>query len=91
MNKTCTSPTSIKPNHVLQMAAVQEFAKASNARIELSKSEIAKLSAMLPYSEMTMEEFAEAHPELSINVNAPTAWPHNPEDQKVPDNAGEHH
>jgi F-type H+-transporting ATPase subunit d len=73
------------------MAAVQEFVNASNARIELSKSEVAKLSALLPYSEMTMEEFADAHPELSINVNEPTAWPHTAEDQKLPENAGEHH
>jgi F-type H+-transporting ATPase subunit d len=73
------------------LAAVQEYVKQSNNRIAAAQTELAKLAALLPYSEMTMEEFADAHPELAINSNAPTAWPHGPEDQKEPENAGEHH
>ncbi|XP_065340709.1 ATP synthase subunit d, mitochondrial [Cloeon dipterum] len=72
------------------MAAVQDFVKASNGRIAAAQAEVAKINAMLPYSEMTMEEFADAHPELSISSTNPTAWPHTPEDQKAAENV-EHH
>lgn len=57
------------------------------------KSEIAVINAMLPYSEMTIEEFLEAHPEQSFNPEKPSFWPHGPED--FPDHEGdekeEHH
>lgn len=36
---------------------------------------------MLPYDQMTMEDFYDAHPELALDVNNPqTFWPHTEDD-----------
>ncbi|XP_059474899.1 ATP synthase subunit d, mitochondrial [Neocloeon triangulifer] len=71
-------------------AKIKDFVKESNSRIEAAQAEVAKINALLPYSEMTMEEFYEAHPEHAISAANPTAWPHHPEDQKAAENV-EHH
>lgn len=37
---------------------------------------------MLPYDQMTMEDFKDALPELAVDpINKPTFWPHTPEEQ----------
>ena len=61
---------------------VEEFKVSSEARIAEYKSQIAHLQSLLPYESMTMEDFADAHPEIAIDpINKPTFWPHNPEEQ----------
>lgn len=46
------------------------------------EKDISHTKSLLPYTEMTMEDFRDAHPDLAIDpINKPTFWPHLPEDQ----------
>lgn len=61
---------------------IANFKKESEARIASHKSEAERISALLPYAEMTMEDFADAHPDQALDpLNRPTYWPHDPEIQ----------
>merc|ERR1711915_232902 len=62
-------------------AEVQAFIKGSEARIAKLTEELGHWEAMIPYDQMTMEEWAEAFPEQAISIERPTMWPHHPEDQ----------
>lgn len=48
---------------LLQAAEVQAFIKGSEARIAKLTEELGHWEAMIPYDQMTMEEWAEAFPE----------------------------
>uniref|UniRef100_A0A0A9WLZ3 ATP synthase subunit d, mitochondrial n=1 Tax=Lygus hesperus TaxID=30085 RepID=A0A0A9WLZ3_LYGHE len=62
--------------------AIAKFKAESNIRIKSYKEEADRISSLLPYEQMTMEDFAEAHPDQALDVqNKPTFWPHNPEEQ----------
>ncbi|NP_001161446.1 ATP synthase subunit d, mitochondrial [Nasonia vitripennis] len=68
------------------LEAVQKFISDSNARIAENQKQIKKLEGMLKYSQMTMEDFRDAHPELAIDpLNNPTIFPHTPEYQPDPE------
>lgn len=46
------------------------------------KKELAHLASLLPYDQMTMEDYRDAFPEKALDpVNRPTFWPHNEEEQ----------
>lgn len=46
------------------------------------EKEIAETKALLPYGQMTMEDFRDSYPDLAIDpINKPTFWPHDPEEQ----------
>lgn len=61
---------------------IQKFKADSEARIAQHKAELERISALLPYDQMTLEEFKDAHPDLALDpLNKPTFWPHEPEDQ----------
>lgn len=61
---------------------IAQFKAESETRIAEHKKELERIKAMLPYDQMTLEDFKDAHPELSLDlVNRPTFWPHLPEDQ----------
>ncbi|XP_066987537.1 ATP synthase subunit d, mitochondrial [Macrobrachium rosenbergii] len=75
-------------------AEVQGFIKASNDRIATLQADLVRWEGMIPYDQMTMEEWAEAFPEQSISATNPTMWPHLPEDQPgyvTKDAAESHH
>lgn len=56
---------------------IAAFKKESEARITEHKSQIDRIQALLPYAQMTMEDYAEAHPEDALDpLNKPTFWPH---------------
>lgn len=56
---------------------IAEFKKESEVRVAEHKSEIDRIQALLPYGQMTMEDYYEAHPENAIDtINKPTYWPH---------------
>lgn len=58
-------------------AKIAAFKKESDARVAEHKSEIERIQALLPYGQMTMEDYYEAHPEHAIDtINNPTFWPH---------------
>ncbi|KAJ2943534.1 hypothetical protein O0L34_g16643 [Tuta absoluta] len=62
--------------------AIDAFIVASNAKIANYEKEIQDTKALLPYDQMTMEDFRDAYPQDSFDpLNKPTFWPHNPEEQ----------
>lgn len=63
-------------------ANIEQFKKESNLRIAEHQKELERIKALLPYDQMTLEDFRDAHPELALDpINKPTFWPHTPEEQ----------
>lgn len=61
---------------------IEQFISSSKTRISEHEKSIAHLASLLPYNQMTLEDFADAHPELAMDpINRPTFWPHTPEEQ----------
>ncbi|KAK7789663.1 hypothetical protein R5R35_003071 [Gryllus longicercus] len=60
---------------------IAEFVKASNARIASYEEEVKRLKSLVPFENMTMEEFFQAYPEQGFDPKKPTFWPHIPEEQ----------
>ncbi|XP_071578061.1 ATP synthase subunit d, mitochondrial [Temnothorax nylanderi] len=60
---------------------IEDFIKESNRRIATATEEIDRVKSLLPFSEMTMEDFRDCYPEHAINPDKPTVWPHTPEVQ----------
>lgn len=61
---------------------IATFKKESNDRITKHKAEAERIKGLLPYGQMTMEDFRDAHPDLALDpINRPTYWPHIPEIQ----------
>jgi len=67
--------------NVLQHAKIQQFISESNERIANASKEIERVKGLLPFSEMTMEDFRDSYPDQAVNNDKPTAWPHTPEFQ----------
>lgn len=71
---------------------IEEFKKASAARIADYEKQTAHLNSLLPYSQMTMEDFADAHPDQALDaINKPTFWPHDAAEQEPRVEPEEHH
>ncbi|XP_053607015.1 ATP synthase subunit d, mitochondrial [Plodia interpunctella] len=61
---------------------IESYVQASNANIAKYQKEISETKALLPYDQMTMEDYRDAYPEQALDpINRPTFWPHTPEDQ----------
>ncbi|KAL1517326.1 hypothetical protein ABEB36_001103 [Hypothenemus hampei] len=61
---------------------IEKFKNESNVRIQEYKAQLAHLASLLPYDQMTMEDFRDAHPDEALDpINRPTYWPHTPEEQ----------
>lgn len=62
---------------------IKDFIAASNSRIAELEKQIGHLKSMLPFEQMTMEDFKDAYPEQAIDpINNPTFWPHEPETEE---------
>lgn len=62
---------------------IEDFKKSSAARISEHEKAIAHLNSLLPFSAMTMEDFAEAYPDMAMDpINKPTFWPHDAAEQE---------
>lgn len=58
-------------------AEIREFIKESNARICYYQEQIVRLQNMIPFEQMTIEDFIEAFPNDAPDFhNRPTLWPH---------------
>lgn len=66
---------------MLQLVEIEQFIKESNQRIASSTQEVERVKSLLPFSEMTMEDIRDAYPDVAINPDKPTVWPHTPEAQ----------
>jgi len=61
---------------------IEQFKKDSKQRIAEHQKDLERIKSLLPYDQMTLEDFRDAHPDLALDpLNKPTFWPHNPEDQ----------
>lgn len=72
---------------------IEQFIASSKTRIVEHEKAIAHLKSLLPYNQMTMEDYRDAFPEEALDpINRPTFWPHTPEEQ-LENNPkdGEHH
>lgn len=61
---------------------VESFKSDSKKRvIEYNKS-IEHIKSLLPFDQMTMEDYRDAYPELALDpINKPTFWPHTADEQ----------
>lgn len=58
---------------------IKAFIAQSNSRIGELEKQIQHLKSMLPFEQMTMEDFKDAYPDQAIDpINNPTFWPHEP-------------
>jgi F-type H+-transporting ATPase subunit d len=74
------------------LAEIEKFKAESNSRISTHEKAIAHLQSILPYEQMTMEDFADAHPEQAIDpLNRPTFWPHDEKEQEPRKEPEGHH
>ncbi|XP_030767071.1 ATP synthase subunit d, mitochondrial [Sitophilus oryzae] len=63
-------------------ADIEKFKVESTARITEYKKQLAHLAGLLPYEQMTMEDYRDAYPETALDpINRPTYWPHDAEEQ----------
>uniref|UniRef100_A0A1B6DLU4 ATP synthase subunit d, mitochondrial n=1 Tax=Clastoptera arizonana TaxID=38151 RepID=A0A1B6DLU4_9HEMI len=63
-------------------ADVKKFISESNVRIEEYSKELTRLLSLLPFEQMTMEDYRDAYPDLAMDpINKPTFWPHGEDDQ----------
>lgn len=70
---------------------IEQFVKSSEERIAAYKKEADHLKSLLPFDQMTLEDFRDAFPDQALDaINKPTYWPHNPEEQ-IDEKPVEHH
>ncbi|KAL6442069.1 hypothetical protein ACFW04_002412 [Cataglyphis niger] len=60
---------------------IEQFIKESNERIVSANKEVERIKSLLPFSEMTMEDFRDFYPDQAIQSDKPTVWPHTPDVQ----------
>ncbi|KAM3958574.1 ATP synthase, subunit D [Aphomia sociella] len=62
--------------------AIEAFVQESNGNIAKYEKEISTVKALLPFDQMTMEDYRDAYPNEALDpLNKPTFWPHEPENQ----------
>ncbi|CAH2039218.1 unnamed protein product, partial [Iphiclides podalirius] len=61
---------------------IEVFIQESNKNIVSYEKQIAEIKALLPYDQMTMEDYRDAYPDEALDpINRPTFWPHDAEEQ----------
>lgn len=89
-----TISASIEAQRGAMVQEIEKFKKESAARIAQAEKDIAHLKSLIPFGQMTMEDFAEAYPDQAFDpINKPTFWPHDEAEQRprVEPNHDEHH
>lgn len=63
-------------------ADIENFKKESANRIAAHEKEIEHITSLLPFGQMTMEDYRDAYPEQALDpINRPTFWPHTADEQ----------
>lgn len=61
---------------------IENFVNASKSRVAEHEKTIAHLKSLLPFGQMTLEDYRDAYPDDALDpINRPTFWPHTPEEQ----------
>ncbi|XP_046469461.1 ATP synthase subunit d, mitochondrial [Neodiprion pinetum] len=56
---------------------IKKFIEESNQRIQNYEAELTKIRSVIPFEEMTLEDFADVYPEDALRpLDKPTFWPH---------------
>ncbi|KAM6317258.1 ATP5H synthase, partial [Podargus strigoides] len=55
-----------------------EYVQASKARVAQYEQQLQKLRSMIPFEQMTLEDFHEAFPETRLDKEKYPYWPHKP-------------
>ncbi|CAH0584547.1 unnamed protein product [Chrysodeixis includens] len=62
--------------------AIDSFVQESNTNIANYQKQISEVKALLPYDQMTMEDYRDSFPENALDpINKPTFWPHTEDEQ----------
>lgn len=79
---TDTLSASVQQQASQVASEIEQFKAASKARIAENQAAIEHLKGLLPFDQMTMEDYREAYPDLALDTeNRPTFWPHTAEEQ----------
>lgn len=71
---------------------IEDFKNASKERIATTEKELAHLNSLLPFGQMTMEDFADSYPDQALDpLNKPTFWPHDAAEQQPRVVSDDHH
>ena len=73
------------------MVKVKSFVDQSNQRIAKYEETLKRWATVLPFDQMTLEDYADAFPEQAWNPAKPTWWPHDADSQLEPAKSEEHH
>lgn len=64
---------------------LQDFKNISETKILKLEEEKKRIADMIPFEEMTLEEFRDNWPDRAIDpINKPTFWPHTADEQELP-------
>lgn len=62
---------------------INSFVSESKARIGGFQKDVSHLQSLLPYDQMTMEDYRDSFPEEALDpINKPTYWPHTADEQE---------
>uniref|UniRef100_A0A0K8TNX3 ATP synthase subunit d, mitochondrial n=1 Tax=Tabanus bromius TaxID=304241 RepID=A0A0K8TNX3_TABBR len=77
-----TVTSKIEEEEKATKSEIASYVQKSNDRIVGFQKNIDHLKSLLPYDQMTMEDYRDAFPEDALDpINRPTFWPHTPEEQ----------
>lgn len=61
---------------------IETYKKESEERIKKMKEDLAHLNSLIPYDQMTMDDYYDAYPDEALDtLKRPSFWPHLPQDQ----------
>ncbi|KAK5642098.1 hypothetical protein RI129_008265 [Pyrocoelia pectoralis] len=72
-------------------ADIEKFKRESTARAEEYKKQLAHIASLIPFDQMTMEDYRDSYPDTAFDpINKPTFWPHDAESQIVEEEKPSH-
>lgn len=67
---------------MLQAKKIESFIQEVNVNIEELREGLDKLNDMIPFSEMTMDDYVDLKPDGSMQPDKVTTWPHDEASQE---------
>ncbi|XP_054009067.1 ATP synthase subunit d, mitochondrial [Hylaeus anthracinus] len=61
---------------------IDAFCENADQQIKELQSKVDYIKGLIPFSEMTMEDYKDLYPDHAFNPDKPTMWPHESEDQE---------
>lgn len=67
---------------MLQTKKIESFIQETNGLIGEIDKKVSEINSMIPFAEMTMDDYRDAHPEGFMRTDIVTTWPHTEESQE---------